>query len=154
MDSLGYEVSSAQECEFLTIIRNNSETWINMTKQDLDDLDNPDTMVHRGILSTEGNPSKVFMQLELGSIPMRFVIMKRRLNFLKSILNENMESMIRQVFETMKVDSRKGNFVNLVQKRYGNPRNLTLRRIYFNLYTVTMEKIPHTGDKESLNVCG
>ena len=40
-----------------------SVIWINMTKKDLDDLEKPDTMVHRGILSKEGNPSKVFMLL-------------------------------------------------------------------------------------------
>ena len=39
---------------------NNSESWINIPKKDLDDLEKPDTMVHRGILCTEGNPSKVF----------------------------------------------------------------------------------------------
>ena len=95
---------------------NNSESWINITKKDLDDLEKPDTMVHRGILCTEGNPSKVFMHLEFGSIPVRFVIMEKRLNFLKYILNESMESMIRQVFEALKVDSRKGDFVALVKE--------------------------------------
>ena len=87
-----------------------------MTKKDLDDLEKPDTMVHRGILCTEGNPNKVFMHLEFGSIPVRFVIMEKRLNFLKYILNESMESMIRQVFEALKADSRKGDFVSLVKQ--------------------------------------
>ena len=87
-----------------------------MTKKDLDDLEKPDTMVHRGILSKEGNPSKVFMLLELKRIPVRFVIMKSRQNLLRYTLNESIESMILQVYEALKVDSRRGDFVNLVQK--------------------------------------
>ena len=38
------------------------------------------------------------------------------MNFLKYIFNESMESMIRQIFEALKVDSRKGDFVALVKE--------------------------------------
>ena len=38
----------------------NSETWINITKKDLDDLENPDFTLQKKILSATGNPSKCF----------------------------------------------------------------------------------------------
>ena len=42
--------------------------------------------------------------------------MKKRLHFLRYILNEDMETMLRQVYEVLKTDSRKGDFVDLVQQ--------------------------------------
>ena len=95
---------------------NNSESWCNLTKGYLDNLEKPDTSVQRNILSNYGNPSKVFMCLELGVIPVRFVIIERRLKFLKYIFDKNMWTMIRQVYEALKEDSRKGDFVDLVRK--------------------------------------
>ena len=95
---------------------NNSESWINLTNSDLEALEKPDTITQRNILGNKGNPSKVFMCLELGIIPVKFVIMEKRLNFLKYILEESMTSMLRQVYETLKSDSRKGDFVSLVKQ--------------------------------------
>jgi hypothetical protein len=94
----------------------NSETWINITEADMTKLTMPDTMLQRKILSSSGNPSKVFMSLELGVIPVRNVIMAKRLNFLHYILNENTSSIIHQLYEVLKSDSRRGDFYNLVQK--------------------------------------
>ena len=73
-------------------------------------------MIQRNILCTSGNPSKVFMYLELGILPVKFVIMEKRLKFLRYILKESMSSMLRQVYETLKKDSRKGDFVDLIRK--------------------------------------
>ena len=84
---------------------NNSESWINISKKDIEDLEKPDLILMRKILSITGNPSKVFMMLELGIAPVRFVIMKKRMQFLHYILNESTESMIRKVYDTLKQDS-------------------------------------------------
>jgi hypothetical protein len=56
------------------------------------------------------------MCLELGIIPVRYVIMKKRLNFLHYILKETITSTVRQVYDTLKHDSRKGDFYFLIQK--------------------------------------
>ena len=95
---------------------NNSETWININKEDINNLGKPDAMLQRQLLTKWGNPCKVFMSLELGLIPVKFVIMGNCLKYLKTILNESMDSMIRQVYEAQKEDSRKGDFVNLLTK--------------------------------------
>ena len=100
----------------LASILNNSESWINITKQDIEKLGKPDKMLIKNILVTQGNPSTVFMYLELGFLPVKYVIMKKRLNFLRYILNEDMETMLRKVYEVIKTDSRKGDFVDLVQQ--------------------------------------
>ena len=95
---------------------NNSETWINVTKEDINSLEMPITMLHKQLFTKSGNPCKVFMYLEFGVIPVKFVIMGNRLKYLNHILNENIESTTRQVFETQKEDSKNGDFVDLVTK--------------------------------------
>ena len=61
----------------------NSESWINLTQQDLDKLQKPDTLLRKKL---SGNPSKVFMLLELGVLSVKYVIMTKRLTFLRYIL--------------------------------------------------------------------
>jgi hypothetical protein len=56
---------------------NNSESWINLTKVDLETLEKPDTILQRNIFENKGNPSKVFVSLEIGIIPVSFVIMEK-----------------------------------------------------------------------------
>ena len=94
----------------------NAETWINITEKDIDNLSMPDTILQREILSSSGNPSKVFMFLELGIIPVKYVIMGKRLNFLNTLLRENTSLMLSQVYTVLKSDSRNGDFFALVQK--------------------------------------
>ena len=94
----------------------NSESWINITKKDIDQLEKPDTILQRKALSAMGNPSKVFIMLELGIIPIRYILMKKRMLFLHYILKENKESMIHKVFKALNEDSRKGDFIDLTNK--------------------------------------
>ena len=110
-----WEAKLLREGLLLGSMLNNYESWVNITKCDLDNLEKPDTMVQRSILTNYGNPSKVFMSLEQGVIPVKFVIMEKRLNFLKYILDENTSSMIRQVYEALKGDRRKGYFFSLIK---------------------------------------
>ena len=74
---------------------NNSETWNNITKYDINELTKPDTILQRKLLASSGNPCKVFMNLELGIIPVRFVIMGKRTKYLNDILNEDIGTIVR-----------------------------------------------------------
>ena len=91
----------------------NAESWINVTKQNLDDLKKPDINLQRQVLSVTSNPSKCFLRLELGLVSVKYVIMQKRLMFLQYILKENTASSIRKVFDALKEESRKGDFVYL-----------------------------------------
>ena len=95
---------------------NNSESWINLTRKDIVSIEKPDVMLLQKVLGSNGNPSTAFMYLELGILPARFVIMKKRLNFLRYSSKEDMGSMIRQVYDAIKTESRNGDFVDLVKK--------------------------------------
>ena len=62
-------------------------------------------MLLRKVLGTKANPSKCFMQLEMGVLPVKYVIMQRRIYFLHYLLNQSTESIIFKVFEALKEDS-------------------------------------------------
>ena len=104
----------------------NAETWINITETDITKLTMPDTLLHRQLLSVSGNPSKVFMCLELGVIPVKYVIMAKRTNFLHCILKENINSTMRQVYDVLTCDIGPGDFYQLVHQ------DLKELKIYLN----------------------
>ena len=56
------------------------------------------------------------LYLESGSIPIRFVIMSKRLNFLWYILNENDETLIKKFFMAQLNNPVKGDWVSRVKK--------------------------------------
>ena len=101
---------------FLSGLLSNSESWIIITKTDILKLEKPDTILQRKVLSAQGNPSKAFTMLELGIIPIKYIIMKKRMLFLHYILKEDKDSIISKVFKALKEDSRRGYFVNLATK--------------------------------------
>ena len=104
-----------RDCLLLGGLLTNAESWINLNKQNIDALERPDTQLLKRLLSTSGNPCKSFMMLEVGIIPVKFVIMQKRIIFLQYILKQSMDTMIRKVYNTTKEDSRKGDFVNLTE---------------------------------------
>ena len=55
----------------------NLEAWINLTKTDIEELEKTDITLQRKVLATTGNSSKCFLQLELGIIPVKFVIQQK-----------------------------------------------------------------------------
>ena len=71
-----------RESMLLGSMLNNAESWININKTDLNNLEKPDTILQKLILSAKGSPSKVFMYLELRILPVKYVIMEKRIKFL------------------------------------------------------------------------
>ena len=58
----------------------------------------------------------MFLKLELGIVPVMYVIMQKWLMFLQYILKENTASLRRKVFDTLKEESKKGDFVYLTNR--------------------------------------
>ena len=81
----------------ISALLNNSETWTNLTQKNVVELEKPDKMLQEKLFETKA--SKVFNYLEFGILPAKYVILKKRMQFLKHILDEPMEAMIRKVFE-------------------------------------------------------
>ena len=55
------------------------------------------------------------MYLELGWLPLRYIMQSRRLNFFKYILNQKETSIVKQVFYEQKVNPLKGDWLKIVE---------------------------------------
>ena len=94
----------------------NSEVWYNITKSELELLETVDLMLLRGILKAPKSTPKEMLFLELGLVPFREIIRKRRLGFLHYILNESKDSMIHKVFESQRENKTSKDWVTTVLK--------------------------------------
>ena len=77
----------------------NSETWYNVTKAELNLLETIDVMLLRRILRAPKSTPKEMLFLELGCLPYKEMIQKRRLMFLHYILHEDPSSTVHKFFE-------------------------------------------------------
>ena len=94
----------------------NSEAWYNLTNKDISELESVDEALLRKILSAHSKTPRELLYLETGNIPIRFIIMARRLNFLWYILNEEEDSLIRRFLEAQLDSPVKGDWVNTVRE--------------------------------------
>ena len=78
----------------LSSILCNSESWYNVTKAELDLIESVDLCFLRRILNAPKSTPKEMLYLELGCIPLRHIIRKRRILFLHYILNQETNSLI------------------------------------------------------------
>ena len=78
----------------------NSESWYNVSKAELELLETVDTQFLRGVLKAPKSTPKEMLFLELGCVPFRNIIKKRRILFLHYILNEDPKSMMNRFLMT------------------------------------------------------
>ena len=72
--------------------------WYNVTNHELELLETVDLMILRGILKAPKSTPKEMLLLELGLVPFREIIRRRRLGFLYYILTEENDSIIFKFF--------------------------------------------------------
>ena len=78
-----------RNCLLVSSVLNNSEAWYNLTNAELDYLETVDLMFLRNILKTPKSTPKEMLYLELGCVPFRKIIQKRRMSFLYYILHKD-----------------------------------------------------------------
>ena len=79
-----------------------------------------DRMLLRYILSAHSKVQKEFLYLETGAIPLGHVITTRRMTYLQTILKHPQGELIREVYEAQKINSVKGDWVELVKQDFDN----------------------------------
>ena len=104
-----------REAMFLNGILFNSEVWHGVTNAQITSLEALDNSLLRGILGAHKGTPKAFLYLETGTMPLRWIIAQRRINYLKHILTRNEEELIKKVFNAQKERPTKGDFVTLVE---------------------------------------
>ena len=94
----------------------NSEAWVNLTSQNIRKLEQIDEMLLTKILDSETCTSNAMKYLELGVVPLRFEIMKRKLMFLQYILKQEKKCMIYRVLSATVENPSKNDFVDTCNK--------------------------------------
>ena len=94
----------------------NTEAWYCITKAELELLESVDVTFLRKLLNAPRATPKEMLYLELGCIPFRELIIKRRILFMHYIVNEKPESMIRNFFETQLKNEKPKDWVNTVKR--------------------------------------
>ena len=73
-----------------------------MTNAQITSLEAQDNSLIRGILGAHKGTPKAFLHLETGTIPLRWVIAQRRINYLKHILSRTEDELIKKVLRAQK----------------------------------------------------
>ena len=75
-----------------------------------------DSAVLKGILKAHSKTPTEFLHLETGTLPLRWVIAQRRINYLRHIMSRENDEIIKKVFLAHKENPTRGDFVHLVEK--------------------------------------
>ena len=67
----------------------NSEAWHGITLAQIVRLEKIDQDLLRGILKAHRKTPSEFLHLETGTLPIRFILSQRRINYLKHILSRD-----------------------------------------------------------------
>ena len=94
----------------------NSESWYNITKAEMNLLETVDVMLLRKILKAPRSTPKEMLFLELGCLPYKELVQKRRLLFLQYILNEDPDSIVLKFLKTQTMNPTKKDWVTTVKK--------------------------------------
>lgn len=105
-----------RESLFLSSLLLNAEAWVNYTEKDIRILEQCDEILLSRILDCDGNTSNALKYLELGIMPVRFEVMRKKLGFLQYILKEDKNSMISKVLNATSDNPIKNDFVATCNK--------------------------------------
>ena len=94
----------------------NSESWHNLTEDEIKKLSLIDEQLLRKILKAPAKTCKEALFLETGCQPIRYQIMKRRLMYQHHILRRPKNELISKVYFAQKFKPSKGDFVKLVEE--------------------------------------
>ena len=104
-----------REVMLLNGIMFNSEAWHGVTKKHIKSLEVIDQQLLRGILKAHGKTPSEFLYLETGATPIRWIIVQRRVNYLKCILKKDDNELFKKVYLAQQDRPALGDFAQLVK---------------------------------------
>ena len=107
---------SLRQTIFLGSILYGTEALVNLGINDIEKLEKADEELLRMILKAPSKTPKAALYVEMGAIPIRYIIMMRRLNYYHYISNLNDTNVTRAVVEAMKNEPTKGDWFSQVAK--------------------------------------
>ena len=121
----------------------NSEAWYAVSKAELDLLETIDVQFLRQILRAPKTTPKEMLFLELGCIPLRELIRKRRILFLQYIVKESPQSMMYKFLEAQLKDRKDKDWISLVLR--------DIQELKLNLELEDLKKMKNSKLKLILN---
>ena len=94
----------------------NSEAWHGLKESHINELQKVDNYLLRSMFKSHSKTSTAFTHLETGTIPLKFIIASRRINYLHNILKRKDSETILKVFNAQKDNPLEGDFFKLVEK--------------------------------------
>ena len=96
----------------------NSEAWHCLTDAQVNQLQLVDNQLLRKILNAHSKTSNAFLHLETGTMPLKYIISSRRLNYLHNILSREKTDLVSRIFHAQSESPLEGDFVKLVEKDF------------------------------------
>ena len=94
----------------------NSESWHGVSQEDIEDLEQVDQALLRGLVDGHAKLPLHGLFMELGQEPLRFILAARRVLYLHTLLNRDDRELTKKVYLAQKGDPTKGDFCLLVEK--------------------------------------
>ena len=123
---------------FINSLIFNSEAWYNVTNSDFDELEKADEALLRKILECPAGTPKEMLYLELGCLPIRFIIMGRRIMFLQYILKQDSDSLINAFFQAQLKDPNNKDWCQVANE---NLESLGIKMTLSQIKLMTEEKL-------------
>ena len=107
----------------------NSEAWHCFTETQIKQFQLIDNQLLRKVFNAHSKTSNAFLHLETGTMPIRFIIASRRLNYLHNIMSRKENDLVLRVFNAQSESPLDGDFIKLIQTDFdliNEPFNKTL----------------------------
>merc|ERR1712240_593862 len=82
---------------------------------DIEQCEKVDESLLRGLLKAHAKISLEALYLETGSIPIKYIIKNRRLNYLYTILTKENEELIKEIYCAQKANPTEGDYCKLIE---------------------------------------
>ena len=93
-----------------------SEVWYNLTKKQVSKLEKVDEMFFRNLFSLAKSAPKEGMFIECGKMPIRFVIIMRRIMFYWSVLHRDENELLHKFLTAQQLSTSKTDWMQQVRK--------------------------------------
>ena len=94
----------------------NAEIWYNFSKSEIEEFENVDRLFFRRLLEVPETTPKEAYYLELGVLPINVLIKARRINYLQTILKQEISGMLYSFFITQWHNPTKGDWTEAVKE--------------------------------------
>ena len=96
----------------------NSEAWHNLNSEHIKMLQEVDNHLLRSMFNSHSKTSTAFLHLETATIPIKYIIASRRLNYLHNILKRKDDEVLKKVYLEQKQNPLEGDFARLVENDF------------------------------------